>query len=158
MSEARFPRRIISGGQTGVDRAALDIALELGIEHGGWCPKGRKSEEGPIDDRYQLVETSSPEYHVRTELNVLEADATLLIVRGSLTGGSKLTERFALRHGRPLLLVDLEKPADLPQIRAWIADNQFAVLNVAGPRESSFPGIYHAASLWLRQLLSPARK
>ncbi len=137
-------RRIISGGQTGVDRGALIAALELGIEHGGYCPRGRLAEDGPIDGRFQLVETESHAYHVRTEKNVLESCGTLILHRGPLIGGTALTERFALRHQRPCLKIDLSEPQPpvrVEIIRAWLRKHRIEVLNIAGPRESSQPGI-----------------
>ncbi len=100
--------KIISGGQTGVDRAALDAAIELGIAHGGWCPLGRLAEDGRIPERYQLCETDSPEYAVRTERNVAESDTTLILFRGWISGGTELTLRLAQRYGRPHLAVDLD--------------------------------------------------
>lgn len=87
----RGVRRIVSGGQTGVDRAALDVAMQLSIEHGGWCPRGRLAEDGTIPSRYDLRETRSAKYHVRTERNVVDSDATLILYRKSLTGGTLLT-------------------------------------------------------------------
>src|SRR6516225_901027 len=97
--------KIISGGQTGVDRAALDFAIRHGLEHGGWCPKGRKAEDGAIPRRYHLQETDSPEYAERTVKNILAADATLIIVREEpLTGGTALTFELAEKHGRPVLV------------------------------------------------------
>lgn len=140
-----LPRRIISGGQSGVDRGALLAAIELGIQHGGWCPRGRLAEDGPIDERFQLLETESSQYHVRTERNVTDSNGTLIIHRGPLTGGTALTERFAHLHGKHCLLVDLQKPVLPAEILAWIAQHRISVLNIAGPRESSVPGIQEDA-------------
>jgi len=133
--------RLISGGQTGVDRGALDAALELGIPHGGWCPRGRLAEDGPIPDRYQLCESDSPEYPVRTEQNVLEGDATLILCRGRPSGGTELTRRLAQQHGRPHLVVDLDDVPDPAGVRRWLAEQRIETLNVAGPRDSQSPGI-----------------
>ncbi len=140
-SRKRFrPERIISGGQTGVDRGALDAAMALGIPHGGWCPQGRRAEDGAIPPVYQLSETESPEYAVRTEKNVLESDATLIICRGRPSGGTALTLWLAQRHERPHLVVDANDPP-LAEARRWLAKTRPAILNVAGPRESQAPGI-----------------
>ncbi len=137
-------RKIISGGQTGVDRGALIAAIELGIEHGGYCPRGRLAEDGAIDDRFQLTETESSTYHVRTEKNVLESSGTLLIHRGPVVGGTALTEKFAQRHQKPCLKIDLsapQPPVRVEIIRGWLRKHRIEVLNIAGPRESSQPGI-----------------
>src|SRR6516225_6913367 len=99
--------KIISGGQTGVDRAALDVALELGIPCGGWCPKGRRAEDGPIPQRYPLQETGSKEYPVRTAKNVRQADGTLILTRGPSDRGTALSVRLAGKHKKPCLCVDL---------------------------------------------------
>ncbi len=147
------PKRIVSGGQTGVDRAALDVAIELGIPHGGWCPKGRRAEDGPIPARYQLAETDSPHYAARTEQNVVDSDATLILCRGQPTGGTELTWRLAQRHGKPHQVVDLLKPIDWPAIRRWLAKHGRGTLNVAGPRESQSPGIHDQAAEFLRRVL-----
>jgi len=88
--------RIISGGQTGADRAALDVAIKLGIPHGGWIPKGRKTEKGPLPEKYQLQEMTTGSYPARTEKNVIESDGTLIIARGKLTGGSDYTRQMTL--------------------------------------------------------------
>jgi hypothetical protein len=147
-------QRIISGGQTGVDRAALDVALERGIPCGGKCPRGRRAEDGPIDARYPLEETESEEYAVRTEMNVRDADGTLILLAGKPDAGTELTQRLAVQHGPPCLSVDLattEAPADV--VRDWLHSTGIAVLNVAGPRESSAPGIYEKACAFLRELL-----
>ncbi len=145
------PTRIVSGGQTGVDRGALDAAMALGIAHGGWCPKGRKAEDGVIPPQYQLRENESPEYAARTERNVVESDATLILCRGEPTGGTALTRVFAERHGRPYLVVDFERPS-LARVRRWLARVRPATLNVAGPRESTAPGIAEQTRRWLIDL------
>jgi hypothetical protein len=134
-------RQIVSGGQTGVDRAALDAAIALGLSHGGWCPRGRIAEDGPIPSGYQLRETESSEYPVRTEQNVLDSDATLILYRGRLYGGTELTRRLAVKHGKPLRLVNLDKDFDAVDVLQWIQEQSIHILNVAGPRESSSPGI-----------------
>lgn len=147
------PGRIISGGQTGVDRAALDVAISLGIPHGGWCPAGRRAEDGAIPRWYQLAETDSPDYAVRTECNVLDADATLILCCGEPTGGTELTRQMALAHGKPHLVVDLDAPLSLDEVRRWLRSAEVKVLNVAGPRESQQPGVGRRARRFLRQLL-----
>ena len=143
---------IVSGGQTGVDRAALDLALELGLACGGFCPRGRIAEDGRIDDRYPLIETPSADYAERTEWNIVHSDATLILHRGHLSGGTALTARLARRQGKPLRLVDLAEHPDPAAVAAWVAS--FRVLNVAGPRQSQSPGIYRAAREFLRQVLA----
>lgn len=149
--------KIISGGQTGVDRAALDVALELGIPCGGWCPKGRRAEDGVIPFRYPLVEASSPEYPLRTELNVQDADGTLIITWSAPMGGTALTVKLAQKHHKPYLLVDLAQEANVVLVREWLKQYKIQVLNVAGPRESEVPGIYIRAALFLRNLLTAAK-
>lgn len=140
--------KIISGGQTGVDRAALDAAIRLGIPHGGWIPKGRLTEEGPLPAAYELVETASAVYAERTEKNVIDADGTLIISRGELAGGSEVTREMAVKHERPWLHVDLERMSAFQaaiEICHWIDANRIAILNVAGPRASKDPTIYASA-------------
>jgi hypothetical protein len=146
-------RKLISGGQTGVDRAALDVAIALGIPHGGWCPAGRLAEDGRIPAHYQLEETDAPEYHVRTERNVREADGTLVICAGPPTGGTALTCRLARTYAKPLLVWNLDGDLDAAAVRQWLRDHAIATLNVAGPRESTTPGIYARARDGLRELL-----
>ncbi len=148
------PAKIVSGGQTGVDRAALDVAIELGIAHGGWCPRGRLAEDGRIPARYLLTETDSPDYPVRTERNVLDSDATLILCRGRPAGGTELTLRLARRHGRPALVVDLAAKPDAGKVRRWLARHARGALNVAGPRESQSPGIAAEAAEFLRRALA----
>jgi hypothetical protein len=146
--------RVISGGQTGVDRAALDVAMELGTACGGWCPRGRRAEDGRIPDRYPLRETPSAGYAQRTEWNVGAADATLVLHRGRLRGGTALTVALARRLGKPWLAVDLAAgPADVGAGRAWLDERRVAALNVAGPRESLAPGIAEQARAVLRAVL-----
>jgi hypothetical protein len=145
MGNHEIDLKIISGGQTGVDRTALDAALTLGIPCGGWCPKGRKAEDGPIPDRYPLKETESTSYPVRTEMNVLDSDGTLILTWGRPTGGTALTIRLTGRHKKPSLVIDLKKPADPSSLANWLEKKQIGVLNVAGPRESEYPGISRLA-------------
>jgi len=146
--------KIVSGGQTGVDRGALDAAIELGIPHGGWCPRGRLAEDGRIPGRYRLSETDSPEYPVRTERNVLDSDATLILYCGRLSGGTELTLRLAEKHEKPCLVVDLDDPPDFDAARRWLAETGPGTLNVAGPRESQSPGIAARAIQFLNELLA----
>ncbi|MBI84696.1 MAG: molybdenum cofactor carrier [Planctomycetaceae bacterium] len=134
-------KRIISGGQTGVDRGALDAAIEMGIQHGGWCPQGRLAEDGIIPSRYELKESNSAEYWVRTEQNVLDSDGTLIIHRGSLQGGTRLTYRLTKKHGKPCFRADLSEDPCPGAVRAWMKEYEIEILNVAGPRESSIPSI-----------------
>ena len=137
---------IVSGGQTGVDRAALDVALEMGLECSGWCPKGRRAEDGPIDTRYPLTETESAEYAVRTKRNVRDTEATLVLNRGSLAGGTAATVRFAEELVRPYLIVQLDQNPSPQDAANWLLTLDLIRLNVAGPRESKAPGI-HAESV-----------
>jgi Circularly permutated YpsA SLOG family len=149
--------RIVSGGQTGVDRAALDVALDLGVPCGGWCPHGRRAEDGAVPARYPLVETPSSGYPQRTAWNVRDSDATLVLTRGRPRGGTALTLRLASRAGRPALAVDLDRTPDARAVAAWLRSVDVGVLNVAGPRESDAPGIGASAAAFLRRLLAPAR-
>jgi hypothetical protein len=146
--------KIISGGQTGVDRAALDVALELKLPCGGWCPRGRKAEDGVLPAHYPLVETASEIYAERTERNVRDSDGTLVLLAGQPTGGTKLTIELAARHHKPCLVVEFSNDAAPAIIQDWIRQNQIQVLNVAGPRESQAPGIYAQACTLLRRVLS----
>jgi hypothetical protein len=135
-----------------VDRAALDAAIELGIEHGGWCPRGRIAEDGAIPSDYRLREADSADYPIRTELNVGDSDGTLILFRGRLFGGTELTRRLAIKCGKPYFLVDLNGVPDPAVVRQWLAENAVRVLNVAGPRESTCRGIYQAALEFIRLL------
>jgi len=145
---------VVSGGQTGVDRAALDAALELGLTVRGWCPSGRRAEDGPIADTYPLTETPSRDYAERTEWNVRDSDATLILYRGALTGGTRLTADLARRLGRPLCAFDLALRSDSEEILSWLLTNRIRALNCAGPRESGAPGIQGEAFVLLRGLFA----
>ena len=135
-------KKIISGGQTGVDRAALDAAISNKIAHGGWCPRGRLAEDGSIADKYQLQETDSADYALRTMWNVRDADATLILNKGQLEGGTALTLKSARNRRKPWMVIDLNQEFDLQRITDWITAHQIEILNIAGPRESKLPGIY----------------
>ena len=146
--------KIISGGQTGVDRAALDVAMELGIPCGGWCSQGRRAEDGRIPEHYPLQEASSKEYPVRTRLNVEDSDGTLVLAAGSPTGGTALTLKLARQLHKPFLLVDLATDASPSVLRPWLRKNHILILNIAGPREGESSGIYEQASAFLRKALT----
>lgn len=171
-------KKIVSGGQTGVDRAALDVAIFLEIEHGGWCPKGRRAEDGRIPNNYHLSETESRDYAVRTERNVIDSDATLILYRDQTVGGTELTRRMALKHQRPHLCLDLAQWEDtggvegtesssaaedgipvgtadplLRQLNRWLDQFGVSVLNIAGPRESTCSGITKQAERFLSRAL-----
>lgn len=146
-------RKIVTGGQTGVDRAALDAALEYNVEVSGWCPRGRRAEDGPIPDRYPLTETPSDAYEQRTVWNVRDSDGTLIITDGVLEGGTALTMTEARRQGRPVLHVRTTDTVPIEMIRAWGEENDIRVLNVAGPRASEADGIYRRARKIISTLL-----
>lgn len=148
--------KIISGAQTGVDRAALDAAIACGLEYGGSIPRGRLAEDGPIAENYtRLVELNTEDYAARTRRNVLDADATLILCPGQPEGGTALTERLARTHGRAVLVIDIDQApisSTLQHIRAWIKKTKPTILNIAGPRESRFPGLYARTSILLEKL------
>jgi len=146
--------KIISGGQTGVDRGALDAAIALGIPHGGWCPRGRTAEDGRIPDRYQLRETDSADYSTRTEQNVLDSHATLVLHRGQIAGGTELTIRLAERHHRPFLAINLDAKPNPAEVFHWLVKHRTSTLNVAGPRESQSPGIETLAHDFIARVLA----
>jgi hypothetical protein len=135
--------KLVTGGQSGVDIASLDVALELGIPCGGWCPKGRWAEYGTIPEIYPLKETPSDDVAQRTEWNARDSDGTLIILEGEPVGGTSLTVDMAVKYKKPYLVVDvLRDQRDVrATVRGWIAKNGIKVLNVAGPRESTTPGI-----------------
>jgi len=144
--------KIVSGGQTGVDRAALDVAIIARIPCGGWCPLGRKAGDGPLPLHYPLTETELADYAVRTEWNVRDSDGTLILARRPLTGGTALTDRLAQRWKRPCLVVDPHSVSNAELVAEWLRVNKIRVVNVAGPRESQQPGIYAAAVEFLGQV------
>lgn len=144
--------KIISGGQTGVDRAALDAGLKLGIPIGGTCPKGRLAEDGTIDKKYPLIESHSASYYVRTEINVMNGDGTLILFYGKWSGGTKETKEYAEKHHKPYLAINLNEPGSPKNVLAWIKASKIKVLNVAGPRESKHPGIHLAAYNFLLEV------
>jgi hypothetical protein len=146
---------VISGGQTGVDRAALDVALELRLPCGGWCPKGRRAEDGEIASRYPLRETPSGDYFERTEWNVRDSDGTLVLTEGPPTEGTALTIELAARLGKPFLVIDLTSQPHASTVQSWVKTHHVRILNVAGPRESKLPGIYARAVAFLRRVLGP---
>ncbi len=151
--------KVVSGGQTGVDRAALDAAIHAGIGCGGWCPRGRRAEDGVIPERYPLKQTSGPGYVERTRRNVEDSDGTLILASGEPAGGTLATLCHARRIGKPALVVDPAEPAGkarLDGIMEWLADHRIRVLNVAGPRESGQPGIYDDARDLMAGLLASA--
>ena len=144
--------KLVSGGQTGVDRAALDVAAEQALPSGGWCPKGRLAEDGALDRRYPVKETPSADYSQRTEWNVRDSDGTLVLHQGRLSDGTSFTVNLASRYGRPHLVLDLTHQPEYAAVVEWIEQHQVRILNVAGPRESGNPGIYLEACLFLSQL------
>ena len=146
-------KKVVSGGQTGADRAGLDAAIDAGILHGGWCPAGRKASDGSIPERYQLQETESSAYPPRTELNVEDSDGTLIFCRKSrLSPGVRLTRSLCIKHGKSYKLVYVDildkeyyrdgEPVVDWLLRLWAENNRIETLNVAGSRESKVPGIY----------------
>jgi hypothetical protein len=158
-------KKIVSGGQTGADRGALDAAIEMGVPHGGWCPKGRLAEDGLIPSGYRLRETATPSYAERTEANVIDSDATVLFTDGPATGGSLQTIEFAIRHGRPWLHVDIARMSYAQAANAickWLAGLSHTssscrgprlVLNVAGSRESACPKMHRYVNAVVRSVI-----
>ena len=148
--------KIVSGGQTGVDRAALDFAIAHGIEHGGWCPLGRLAEDGTIPDCYRLKEIANASYSERTERNVIDSDGTLIIARGlPLSEGTLFTQDCARKHGKPCLVVyETEGTPKAAELAAtFLKEHQLQVLNVAGPRHSQAPDLGKFVHELLRAVL-----
>ena len=150
-----------TGGQTGVDRALLDFCLENQLEAGGWCPEGRKAEDGKIPDHYPLVELQDAGYDERTEANVLESDATLILHLGEINGGTKLTVSCCAKLSKPSLLLNLRDKSLQSQVEElieFIEDKEINELNVAGPRGSEESEVYEKARIFLQLFLSALRK
>jgi hypothetical protein len=145
---------IISGGQTGVDRAALDFAMQNGIKHGGFCPKGRKAEDGPIPPKYHLIEMESTSYPARTRRNIISSDGTLILYYHKLDTGSLLTKKLCAELNKPVMQFSLIQESDILVLNHWIDTFRIKSLNVAGPRESFSPGIYNDTIRFLNALLS----
>lgn len=154
---------LISGGQTGADRGGLGAGIALGLVIGGWCPKGRRAEDGRIPDRYPLIEHASSDYLARTEQNVIDSHATIVFTVGKPTGGSLRTVRFAALHRRPCLVVELQSDAvAVGEVQRWLLDTLGTsiyqpdfTINVAGNRESRAPGIEHRVREILVCALAP---
>jgi hypothetical protein len=147
-------RKIISGGQTGADRAALDFAIDNNIPYGGWLPKGRKTEDGTLSEKYHLQEMPTGDYSKRTEKNVLDSDGTVIVSHGFLTGGSALTREFAIQHKKHWIHIDmnelsLQEAAE--RLSSWVTGKEIKTLNVAGPKTSKDPQIYEAVLLLLKE-------
>lgn len=152
----KFPvKMLISGGQTGVDRAALDFALYAHIQCGGWCPKGRRAEDGVIPLQYPLIEASTSLYQQRTALNVRDSDATLIINDNTDSKGTALTIKTAQQKHKPLLIVELHS-SDFVRIRRWLWRYHPEILNVAGPRASETQSAYDRARVILSEVLVSA--
>lgn len=157
----RFCERVVSGGQTGADRAALDFAIRHGYVHGGWAPRGREAEDGPIPLRYQLTELPEGGYRQRTRRNVEESDGTMILNLGELDGGMLATQGFARQLAKPNLVVPLDAGATgelVSSALAWLQAHRIHTLNVAGPRESRRPGIYRRTRAFLVRLDRAARR
>lgn len=150
--------RIISGGQTGADRGGLDFARQVGITMGGWCPKGRKAEDGKVPDVYPLIETASADYLERTRMNAENSDGTLVVFIPPLKGGSAKTVQFAQDARKYTLAIQCTRDVQQASldVRRWIESNNIRVLNVAGSRGSRAPGIHDYVVMLLRAAFNPA--
>jgi Circularly permutated YpsA SLOG family len=159
-----FIKEIVSGGQTGVDRAALDIAIDLEIPHGGWCPHERKAEDGIIPAKYNLQECPAPTqaesidpdaiYKIRTELNARDSDGTLIILKNDPIGGTLYTIAMAKKYNKPCFIFNLLSNTEISDAANWIVNNNIHKINIAGPRASQTTDIYNSAYNVLFQLLN----
>lgn len=151
--------KIVSGGQTGVDRAALDAARTAGAPCGGWCPRGRRAEDGTIPPAYPLAEMGSADYRERTHANVALGDATLVVAFGEPSGGTALTIAYCRELGRPCLVLDAARTPvteAVTRAAAFVRAHGVGTLNVAGPRASGEPRAYGYARALVAALLAPA--
>jgi len=149
-------KKIISGGQTGADQAALDVAIKFNIDHGGWIPKGRRTENGTLPVKYQLKEMDTTDYRERTKQNIMDSHGVVIISRGKLTGGSNLSQSFAKIVGKPNCYLDLLNNEEFEAaiiLKSFIMENKIQILNVAGPRLSHDPGIYMDVKTILETML-----
>ena len=150
-----------TGGQTGVDRAVLDVCLQSLIAVGGWCPEGRKAEDGKIPDRYPLVELQDAGYDERTEANVLDSDATLILHLGEISGGTKFTVSCCAKFSKPSLLLDLRDESLQSQVEeliGFIEDKEIKDLNVAGPRASEESEAYEKTQFFFQSFWGALKK
>lgn len=148
--------KIVSGGQTGVDRGALDAALQAGTPCGGWCPRGRRAEDGTIDTRYPLTEMQSKRYIDRTRQNVIDSDATLIIYFTALEGGTARTRDYCIQQDKPYVLVDGANetlPEMVARVMAFVDAYHVRTLNVAGPRASKVDRAHAVAQQLLSEVL-----
>ena len=149
---------LVSGGQTGVDRAALDIAIKLNIPYMGWCPKDRWAEDGRIDPKYKLKECESVEPEERTRLNIDDSQAALILTKfGYLDQGTGLAVDHLKKTAKPYFIADPGSEDNLDQVRDWLENQEIGVLNIAGPRESNLPGIYDLSYQFLLTLFEGKR-
>ncbi|KQC06110.1 MAG: hypothetical protein APR62_08420 [Smithella sp. SDB] len=153
-------QKIISGGQTGADRAALDFAIDNNVPYGGWVPKGRRTEDGRLPEKYNLQEMPTEDYSKRTLQNVLDADGTVIVSHGFLTGGSALTREFAIQYKKHWLHIDMDElplPEAAEKLSFWLKEKEIVVLNVAGPKASKDQKVYEAVLQLLRKTFSMER-
>lgn len=152
--------KIISGGQTGADQAALDAAIITGTPYGGWVPEGRMTEKGPLSEKYQMEEMIGCGYSERTEKNILDSDGTVIISYGKLAGGSGYTMAVAKKNKRPCLHIDLNNQGmsgAVENILSWLRKYMIQVLNVAGPRASKDGKIYKAVFNLMEEVINVDR-
>jgi len=160
--------KIVSGGQTGVDQAALLFAIENGIDHGGWCPPGRTCEDGTIEGKFQLQETpvdrsekaSGLARSLRTEWNVRDSDGTLILTHNESNKdpGTLWTQQAAALYEKPVLVADPFKGGNYGEVKTWLRNNEIKILNVAGPSENTCPGIGAAVSTFLKKVFQDVKK